>query len=268
MLYASVCVDNLWFLCHKKGYFDPYNLISISQSLENQERVMDQQERQIISDIFERLRQVETQPRDAETENFIQDKIKKQPYAPYALAQTIYVQEQAVLNLQSQVDELLAQVQSLQRNQEQKGGFLSRIFSDSAPQPMPRTQAAPSARGGFGSMSAQNPTQNPTQNTSQNPWGAPAAPMQQQGGGFLQGAMKTAAGVAGGMVLGNILMNAFSSGSAQAAPAQTTPSPQKEEQAANSEDNLQDNFQDGSYDAADYSGSDDGGMDFGGGDWA
>ena len=50
-----------------------------------EEEQMNDQERQVISDIFQRLEQVASQPRDAEAERFIQDKVRQQPYAPYAI---------------------------------------------------------------------------------------------------------------------------------------------------------------------------------------
>ena len=58
-----------------------------------EDNVVNSQEREIISGIFQRLEQAASQPRDPETERFIADKIRSQPYAPYAMAQLIYVQE-------------------------------------------------------------------------------------------------------------------------------------------------------------------------------
>ncbi len=43
---------------------------------------MNSEERDVISGIFQRLEQAQTQPRDAEAERFIADKIRAQPYAP------------------------------------------------------------------------------------------------------------------------------------------------------------------------------------------
>src|SRR3954447_5515271 len=64
--------------------------------------VVNSQEREIISGIFKRLEQAASQPRDPETERFISDKIRSQPYAPYAMAQLIYVQEEAIKSLNQQ----------------------------------------------------------------------------------------------------------------------------------------------------------------------
>ena len=59
---------------------------------------MNRSARQAIEDLFERLAKVEqdTPQRDPEAENFIRDKLKAQPAAPYYMAQTIVVQEQAL----------------------------------------------------------------------------------------------------------------------------------------------------------------------------
>ena len=73
--------------------------------------VVNSQEREIISGIFQRLEQAASQPRDPETERFIADKIRQQPYAPYAMAQMIYVQEEAIKSLNQQVEELRAEVE-------------------------------------------------------------------------------------------------------------------------------------------------------------
>ena len=67
---------------------------------------MNEQERQVIDDIFRRLEQVANQPRDPEAERFIAEKLRQQPYAPYAMAQAVFVQEQALTNLQAENEQL------------------------------------------------------------------------------------------------------------------------------------------------------------------
>lgn len=183
---------------------------------------MNDQERQIISDIFKRLEQTAGQSRDAEAERFINDKVKAQPYAPYAMAQALYVQEEAMKSLNQQLEEAKAETEHLRQTAQssQQGGFLSSIFGGGSrpqPQPSPFSRQAPPPGyaqqgapqqggpwGGQGGGYAPPPQQG-------GPWGG--APQQQAapaGGGFLRGALTTAAGVAGGMVVGNALMNAFS----------------------------------------------------------
>ena len=93
---------------------------------------MTPQERDVIAGIFDRLRQAANQPRDPEAERFIADRLREQPYAVYAMAQSVYVQEQALGNLQGQVEQLQAEVQQLRSQPaapaQSGGGFLSGIF--------------------------------------------------------------------------------------------------------------------------------------------
>jgi len=172
------------------------------------------QEREIISEIFKRLEQAANQPRDPETERFIGDKIRSQPYAPYAMAQLIYVQEEAIKSLNQQLEQMRAEVERV-RSQPQSGGFLSSIFGGgSRPQAEPprpagspwggQPQPGPGYGQGYGPGGPQP-----------GPWGGQQPGMMgggAGGGGFLRGALTTAAGVAGGMVVGNALMNAFKGG--------------------------------------------------------
>src|SRR4051812_40725660 len=95
---------------------------------------MNTEERQVISDIFERLKQAANQPRDPEAERFIADKLREQPYAPYAMAQLIYVQEEAIKSLNQQLEEVQAEAE---RSRSGGGGFLSSIFGGAARQQEP-----------------------------------------------------------------------------------------------------------------------------------
>ena len=72
---------------------------------------MNEQEREVIADIFRRLEQVANEPRDAEAERFIAEKLRQQPYASYAMAQTIFIQERALANLQAEVESLRVEVE-------------------------------------------------------------------------------------------------------------------------------------------------------------
>lgn len=181
---------------------------------------MNSQEREIISGIFQRLEQTATQQRDPEAERFIAEKVRQQPYAPYAMAQSLYVQEEAVKSLGQQVEQLQAENERLRQQGPQSGGFLSSIFGGGASRPQP----GPS----YGRQDGPPPGYGAQQQPG-GPWGGGGAPQQggpwagQQGGygmqqtpargsGFLGSALTTAAGVAGGMVVGNALMNAFSGG--------------------------------------------------------
>ena len=173
---------------------------------------MNNQEREVISDIFRRLEQVADQPRDPEAERFIAEKIRQQPYAPYAMAQAIHVQEQALTNLHQHVQQLEAELERLQNQPRQSGGLLASLFGGGSREPerpqrpmgasfgQPQYGAQPGDMGGQpgpwgggqpGMMGAGQP----------GPSGAP----QRGGSGFLGTAMMTAAGIAGGMMHGNAL---------------------------------------------------------------
>ncbi|HRJ69737.1 MAG TPA: DUF2076 family protein, partial [Beijerinckiaceae bacterium] len=105
---------------------------------------MTPQEREVITGIFERLKPAATQQRDPDAERHIADLIRSQPYAPYVMAQSLFVQEQALANMNQQVQHLQAQVQQLQQAQQQQpasGGFLSGLFGSGQQRPQPQAQA-------------------------------------------------------------------------------------------------------------------------------
>ena len=236
---------------------------------------MNNQEREIISDIFQRLEQVADQPRDPETERFIADKLRQQPYAPYAMAQAIYVQEQALMNLQRRVEQLEAEVEEARSRPRQSGGLLGSLFGGGERErPTGPRFAQQSGQGGPWGSGPQG-----------GPWGGQGQPgmmggqpgafgaPQRGGSGFLGTAMATAAGVAGGMMLGNALSNAFGGGhgtghglfGGDAAEASGGGQDASDlSPFGNSDDGG--GFQDASYDPSEDFGGDFGGD--GGGDWA
>ncbi len=140
---------------------------------------MQQQERDLIDDLFARLRQFENQPRDPDAERLIASYVARQPAAPYLLTQTVIVQEEALKQAKARIAEL-----------ESKPGTGS--FLGSAPRPGP--------------WGAPNPTAAPAPAA---PWGAAPAAQGPMGGGFLRSALATAAGVAGGALLFEGIRNMF-----------------------------------------------------------
>lgn len=70
-----------------------------------------QQDQHIIDDLFDRIEDVarHTAPRDADAEAQIQQRLRQFPAAPYYLAQTVVVQEQALRAAQTRIAELEAQ---------------------------------------------------------------------------------------------------------------------------------------------------------------
>jgi uncharacterized protein len=172
---------------------------------------MNSEERDVIAGIFKRLEQAAGQPRDAEADRFIAERLREQPYAPYAMAQLIYVQEEAIKSLNQQLEQAKSQAQSQPSG---GGGFLSSIFGGgSQARPAAPQGGQPGAWGNQqppGYQQGYAPQQQPG-----GPWGGQPGygqPQAPQGRGFLGSALTTAAGVAGGMVVGSALMNAFSGG--------------------------------------------------------
>jgi hypothetical protein len=262
---------------------------------------MTPQERDVIAGIFDRLRQAANQPRDPEAERFIADRLREQPYAVYAMAQSIYVQEQALANQQAQLEQAQAEIEQLRRQPpapapaQQSGGFLSGIFGGGASQPA-RSGSVPS----FPQRGAPQPASPPWggqapapqqgmmpqqgMGAAPGPWQNQAAQPPARGGGFLAGALTTAAGVAGGMVAGNMLMNAFSGNKsgAEAKPAEAAQAAENKDASQNNdaakdtqtaadqqpaaEPQQEPSYQDANYDDGSY---DDGSGGFGGDDeWA
>jgi uncharacterized protein len=71
---------------------------------------MNPQERQLLADLFERVRSSGASPRDPEAEAFIGDAVRAAPYAPYVLAQTTLVQQHALEAAAERISELEARL--------------------------------------------------------------------------------------------------------------------------------------------------------------
>lgn len=212
---------------------------------------MTPEERALIDGLFDRMRNVEANPRDPEAQTLIDQRIVQSPHASYALVQSVLVQDHAlqqayarVQALEAELQEANARAQDAQSRAESapqpaSGGFFggllgggrSSVPSAGARQPVGNPQAAssnspmgaPGAPGGFGQrnpMQGQPAGQNFA--NGQQP-GAPSGPWGQQargpmggpmggGGGFLQNAMATAAGVAGGALLFSGIQSLMSGG--------------------------------------------------------
>ncbi|KQT78659.1 DUF2076 domain-containing protein [Methylobacterium sp. Leaf466] len=176
---------------------------------------MNSEERDVINGIFQRLEQAGSQPRDADAERFIADKLRSQPYAPYAMAQLIYVQEEAIKSLNQQLEQAREAASHAQQQPQGGGGFLSSIFGGGSRQEPQRPAGQP-----WGGQGGQPGYGQPQPGYGQQPGyggpqGGPWAGQQQapaRGGGFMATALPMAAGAAGGMLLGSALSNAFAGG--------------------------------------------------------
>jgi uncharacterized protein len=180
---------------------------------------MSPEERNLLTGLFDRLRGAAATPRDQEAETLIQDATKAQPYAPYFLAQTVLVQDQALQAANNRLQELDGKVKELESkaaSQPRPGGFLSglgSLFGGSGPSPAPRAAAPPPSAGGWNQAPPQGGWQRAPQGYAPSPSGPAPGPWggggSGGGGGFLTGALGTAAGVAGGVLLADSIRGLF-----------------------------------------------------------
>ncbi|KTC31038.1 DUF2076 domain-containing protein [Pseudomonas sp. Env-44] len=176
---------------------------------------MNSEEQTLIDGLFSRLQQAETDsaPRDAQAEARIKEHMARQPAVGYYMTQSILVQEHALQSLDAQNKQQAQQIQQLQDELQRAkatqpapasgGGFLSSIFGGGSREPQP----APSNTGGGWREPARPAFGQPAPQQNYQPPQAPAAAP--AGSGFLGGAMKTAAGVAGGVLLAEGISSLF-----------------------------------------------------------
>lgn len=245
------------------------------------EDCMNPEERQMISGLFDRMRQQGGVDKDRDAEALIRDSVRQMPDAPYMMVQTVLVQEMALQNAQQQIDDLQDRVRALEaqsaRPQQSSGGsFLGGLFGGSRAAPAP--SAVPPARqsNAFGQPAGVGAARQGS------PWGGapgagapmqggmmqqPQQPQQAAGGGFMRSAMATAAGVAGGMLAANAISNMMNGGSsAQASPASSSSGSGAGNDPAGSYDAASDQAGGDNDPAGNYDSSGDaGGFDDGGG---
>jgi uncharacterized protein len=168
---------------------------------------MTSQEEQLLKGLAERVNRTRVQDKDTEAEQFIRQNIGSNPDALYILAQTTLVQEYALNQAQKQIADLRSQLQQAQQQPKSSGSFLGNLLGhrDDAqraapPPPPPAVQAPRSPVGppptdpvsgvgpGLAYPAGGYPIPGATVGSGYGP----------QSGGFLRGAMQTAAGVAAG----------------------------------------------------------------------
>jgi uncharacterized protein len=169
---------------------------------------MTPQEQQMIDGLIERIRNTQVTDRDPEAAAHLQQGLGGNPDAIYILAQTVLVQQQALLQAQSQLQSANAELTKLRDAaghppQQPSGSWLDRFFgtSSAAPmqgyaQPQPPAYGAPvyAPQQPYPPQGYPPPQSYPPQAYAQ-PYGQPA------GGSFLRNAAQTAAGVAAGALV-------------------------------------------------------------------
>jgi uncharacterized protein len=152
------------------------------------------EERNLVIELFDRLATLEDAQRDPEAERLIKDGLRQAPNAPYALVQTVLVQDEALKRADARIRELEGGAEAEPpRDTSFLGGVRESLFGrsrGSVPSVRPAEAApamSPAWRGG--AQAAAGPALGP----------APA-PMG-GGGSFLGTAAAAAAGVIGGSLL-------------------------------------------------------------------
>ena len=176
---------------------------------------MTPQERDLLAGLFDRLKQADANPREADAERFIAEAVRQQPAAPYFMAQLLLVQDQALSAAQTRIDQLEQDVEKARTQPAMAAQIdargLGRSFLGDAP-----------AAGPWGPQRAAARSPGAVPSVAPPPAFAPGAQQAQGGtGGFLRGALQTAAGVAGGALLFQGLSSLFHSANPWGGAAET-----------------------------------------------
>ncbi len=147
---------------------------------------MTPQEQQMIDGLIDRIRNTQVTDKDLDAERYLQQGLAGNPDTLYILAQTVLVQQYGLSQAQQQIQQLQAALDEARQHVQTGGGsFLSKIFG--GPANTQQTQYQPVNNPGYPPPYA--PAYAPA-------YTQPAYPS--AGGGFLRGALQTAAGVAMG----------------------------------------------------------------------
>ncbi|SED08095.1 hypothetical protein SAMN04489727_6322 [Amycolatopsis tolypomycina] len=180
---------------------------------------MENQDRELILGLADRLRQAQPVQKDPEAAQLIAQYVQAQPDALYLLVQAVLVQEDALRTAQARIAELQtapAAAPAFGAPPSAYGTAAPAFGAPPAPGYAP-AYAPPPAQAGSGGFMSRMFGQNRDQ-------AAPAgAPQGRSGGGFLKTAAAAAAGVAGGALLVQGINGAFGGHEATAGEHHGTP---------------------------------------------
>lgn len=157
---------------------------------------MKAEERDLILDLFERIRATPSRDNDPEAERLIRDAVARDPNSPYVLVQTVLVQEEAL----RRADERIRQLEASNTG---SAGREPRSFLGS------RTPADTLGGGSVPTTGARQRERAGREVRDER------ARAQASGGSFLSNALATASGVAGGMLLAESIRSLFGGGHGQ-----------------------------------------------------
>jgi hypothetical protein len=142
---------------------------------------MTPQEQELIKGLFNRLSQLESQPRDPEAARLIAQGLTGAPHAIYPLVQTVLLQDEALKRANARIEELQEQTSAAAEPEQPPTSFLDSM------------REALGGRSPHGSV--------PSVRTAGGQPPQPGVPGFGSGGSFLGSAASTAAGVIGGSLL-------------------------------------------------------------------
>jgi uncharacterized protein len=163
---------------------------------------MTPQERQLVTELFDRLARLESSPRDAEAERAIADGARLAPHSLYALVQTVLVQDEALKRADARIRELGGEDSA-----PASGGFL-----DTMRNALTGRGSVPSVRASASDNRWNTGGALPPGAQAAAPAAAPAPAPGVGGGSFLGTAAATAAGVIGGSLLFSSIGSLFGGG--------------------------------------------------------
>lgn len=158
---------------------------------------MTEEERKLVTELFDRLATLEDAQRDSEAERLIRDGLRQAPNAPYALVQTVLVQDEALKRANARIHELEGGAAAPERDTSFLGGMRDTLFGSRERRPSVPSVAPSSAAT---AMSSAWRTGAPPMPAATAPSVGAVAPMG-MGGSFLGTAASAAAGVIGGALL-------------------------------------------------------------------
>jgi hypothetical protein len=150
-------------------------------------------ERQLVTDLFDRLATLEDAERDPVAERLINDGLRQAPNALYSLVQSVLVQDEALKRADARIRELEAEL-GVESEPRRPGGFLDNMREAAFGRQDDRRGSVPSVRPGDTPMGAPAGFRTGAQPMPPEPAGS-------RGGSFLGTAAAAAAGVIGGALL-------------------------------------------------------------------
>jgi uncharacterized protein len=164
---------------------------------------MTPEERNLVIELFDRLATLEDAQRDPEAERLVRDGLRQAPNAPYALVQTVLVQDEALKRADARIRELEGTAGDTgPRDTSFLGGMRESLFGRREGRgSVPSVRPAEPAPGVSSAWRTGAPASGPMGAPMGAPMAGPMASPMAGGGSFLGTAAAAAAGVIGGSLL-------------------------------------------------------------------